>query len=210
MGADAAGAQPRACRHGGGGDGSRQRRRQGPQESQQDTRPDARPEGRDKLRPYRGRRGERPVDLSPPEGSRRRHRAVDEPAGDAGQQHDQCPEDRQRHHPGAVAEGREAAADAAWPYPAGASRCRGSGQSRADGAGAAVEAEDGTADAACRHGACHRIAGECAGRLFVGNTRHRGRGRQCRDHRRRDGRHRCRGGQDRRLEDVRQRDVMFV
>ena len=55
----------------------------------------------------------------------------------------------------------------------------------------------------------HRITGECPRRLFIGHPCARRRGGQCRLDRRRDGRHRRCGSQDRRLQDLRQRHILF-
>ncbi len=81
---------------------------------------------------------------------------------------------------------------------------------RADPAAAGLQGHDAGADAGGRPRRRHRLAGQCAPRLFQRHAGDRRRHRQRAGDRRRDRRPRRRGAQDLRLEDLRQFHLLLV
>ncbi len=92
----------------------------------------------------------------------------------------------------------------------GAEENRRAGRPGADPAAAGLQGHDAGADAGGRSGGRHRLAGQCAARLFQRHAGDRRRHRQRAGDHRRDRRSRRRGQENLRLEDFRQFDVVLV
>ncbi len=188
----------------------RQRRRQDRQEPAQDLRHAARPDARQDRRHHRARRRQRHGQVRQAGRRGRRDYAFHQPVGNPGEQGDDGAEGRQRHRHRAVAVGleqhqRRRAVDAR-----GARARRRARRPGADTAASGIAQHDAAVDGAGRPDRRHRLAEQRALGLPQRHAGDRRRRRQRAGDHRQQRRPRRRGGQDRRLEDFRQLDFLFL